>query len=301
MSDVPLTVVMRSHNDAALLPRTLAALRAQEGFAVRLIVFESASEDDSPQILRAHGPDELRELPSGGYWSSAVLNEGVALADTPLVAFLNSDAIMLHRRCLAHLVAAMEEDPGLAGVFARQVPRPGADVCTRLDYHVAFERRPELGTDADAMSLVCSAIRREAWEAVPFDARLTYAEDVVWSHRVREFGWRTRYVSEAVVEHSHDYTRSERFRRAFGEGAAFASLGAAPLGAVRGVWWPLLRRCLRDAWRCRRPGLGAAIARLPRHRWPYLRGHWRGLRAGRARFDADPASRQPRPPSGRMR
>ena len=46
---------MRSYNDAALLPRTFAGLDKQRGVDITLIVFESASTDDSPNIIREHG------------------------------------------------------------------------------------------------------------------------------------------------------------------------------------------------------------------------------------------------------
>ena len=41
---IPVTVVMRSYNDAALLPRTLAALDAQQGVELKLFVYESAEQ-----------------------------------------------------------------------------------------------------------------------------------------------------------------------------------------------------------------------------------------------------------------
>ena len=54
---IPVTVVMRSYNDADLLPRTLAALDRQVGVLIELIVIESASTDHSLEILEKYGPD----------------------------------------------------------------------------------------------------------------------------------------------------------------------------------------------------------------------------------------------------
>ena len=49
---IPVTVVMRSYNDADLLPRTLAALDRQQGVMIELIVIESASTDNSLEIMK---------------------------------------------------------------------------------------------------------------------------------------------------------------------------------------------------------------------------------------------------------
>ena len=59
---IPMTVIIRSYNDAKLLPRTLAALDQQRGVDCRYIVFESASVDDSLAILQAWGKAEIIEM-----------------------------------------------------------------------------------------------------------------------------------------------------------------------------------------------------------------------------------------------
>ena len=69
----------------------------------------------------------------------------------------------------------------------------------RLDLKVAFQQRWRLREAAEWMSLVISMIRRSTWEQVPFDERLTFAEDAVWSHRVIQRGWSVRYEGVGLV------------------------------------------------------------------------------------------------------
>lgn len=283
---VPVTVVMRSHNDAALLPHTLGALDAQEGVDIRLFVFESGSTDGSKRIFEEHGYDRIVHLEPGTYHSATVLNQGTEWAETELVAYLNSDAILMDRHGLRRLADAILGDERCAGAFARQIPRPTARVLTRLDYFTAFDNRHELGKFADKMSLVCSMVRKRAWLEQRFHPSLTFAEDYVWSHRVQSRGWRIRYVPEAVVEHSHDYTPEELYRRHFGDAAALACIrerppNPSPLG---GLVLPWAKRCARDTWRLVRMGALPEAWRLPAYRWPMLRGEWHGARAGWAHF-----------------
>ncbi|HYE06769.1 MAG TPA: glycosyltransferase [Planctomycetota bacterium] len=294
--DIPITVVMRCYNDAPLLPRTLTALRAQRGVTWSLIVFESASTDASPSIIADFGPDRIEHLQPGSYRSARVMNRGAAWATTELIAYLNSDAVMEHDRVLRQLADAILADERCAGAFAAQTVRPDASTLTRLDYDVAFARRHELaGDEAHWLSMVCSMIRASAWRDEPFDERLTYAEDAVWSARQRARGRHIRFVPEARAEHSHEYTAAERYRRDYGDKAALAVLATrSPRGAIGGLLWPFAKRCLRDSWRLCRMGCPSAVLRLPFHRWPQLKGAWHGARDGwRHWHGADAQKTQP--------
>ena len=284
---IPVTVVMRSYNDAALLPRTLAALDSQTGVEVRLHVYESASKDESVELLEEHGYDYIKHLEPGSYRSSRVLNWGVARAETEVVVFLNSDAIIERRDTLRLLSETLLSDESLAGVFACQTTRPDAGFGTRLEYAKAFGRRHEMNGQADWMSLVCSAIRKSVWERCPFDEKLTYAEDAVWTQHVQNLGYRTRYVPEALVEHSHDYTWAERYKRSFNDAAALASIAdeAPHENMVGGFLLPYFRRCagwgkdliVRDFKPWRLPSVCA-------HLYPLMLGQWRGSLAGWEHF-----------------
>jgi rhamnosyltransferase len=286
---IPITVVMRSYNDAALLPQTLGALDAQEGVTTTLLVFESASSDGSKEIFERHGYDRIVHLDPGTYHSASVLNQGTEWAETELVAYVNSDAIMMSRHVLRRLADAILADERCGGAFCKQIVRPDATPMTRLDYFIAFENRHELGAYADKMSLVCSMIRRSAWLTNRFDPALTFSEDYVWSHRAQLQGWRLCYVPDAVVEHSHNYSQRELYRRHFGDSAALASIrGEAPSpDPLRGLLVPWTKRCLRDTWRLARMGALEAAWRLPAYRWPMLLGEWHGARAGWQHFRAE--------------
>lgn len=282
-ANIPVTVVMRSYNDAALLPRTLDALDAQQGVEVTLFVYESASSDASKEIFEEHGYDYIRHLAPGEYRSSKVLNDGAWRSRDELVAYVNSDAIMTERLTLRRMADAILADHQTCGAFARQTVRADAGPMTRVDYHVAFENRQELGDPAASwMSLVCSMVRRSALVSNPFDETLTFAEDAVWSQGMIDRGWRTVYVREAVAEHSHNYTWEERYRRTYGDAAALARIlrRAPDRSYLSGFLIPYLKRCLRDLPRLAEVGRLAAFYQIPFYRWPLMLGNFRGTRDG---------------------
>lgn len=294
---IPVTVVMRSYNDAPLLPRTLAGLDAQVGVELTLFVFESASTDGSKEIFEQHGYDRIVHLEPGAYHSASVLNQGTEWAASELVAYVNSDAVMLHERVLRQLADAILADGHCAGAFAKQVVRSDATLMTRLDYEAAFEHRQELGEFADHMSLVTSMVRRSVWQEQPFDVSLTFAEDYVWSARVKEKGYRLAYVPQAVVEHSHNYTSDELYRRSFGDSAALAVIAQQPPADawLKGFALPYAKRCVRDVWRLARMRELGAAWQVPVYRLPAYLGSWKGAREGWRHFQHAKHATQPQP------
>ena len=289
--NIPVTVVMRSYNDAALLPRTLAALDAQEGVDVTLFVYESASTDGSKEIFEGHGYDYIHHLEPGEYRSSKVLNDGTGRSEDELVAYVNSDAVMTEPATLRRLAEAILADDKVCGSFARQTVRADANPMTRVDYHVAFDNRHELGEPAASwMSLVCSMVRRSAILANPFDDALTFAEDAVWSQMMVDRGWRTAYVPGAIAEHSHNYTWEERYRRTYGDAAALARLlkEEPNRSHLTGFLIPYLKRCLRDIPRLFKVGHPLSLWRIPLYRWPLMLANFRGTRDGWDFFNSEP-------------
>lgn len=293
-----ITVVLRSYNDAPLLPRVLASLDAQRGVELKLFVFESASTDGSKELIEAHGYDRIEHLAPGSYHSSTVLNKGVSWAETELVAFVNSDAILLSDDVLFKLACALSADPRCGGAFARQLPRKTATAMTRLDYYAAFDHREELGENFDYLSLVTSMIRRSCWQENPFDPKLTYAEDYVWSERAKAAGWSLRYVRDAEVEHSHDYSPAEMYRRSYGDAAAVATVAAnaPPSDPVRGVLLPYAKRIVRDVLRLQKIGELSSVWSLPRYRWAAQLGSYHGARDAWTRAKEHPSGNQPTVP-----
>ena len=126
----------------------------------------------------------------------------------------------------------MLADERCAGACVAQDVRADATPFTRLDHHLAFSAdRSQLAEGQHWLSMVTSMIRRSVWERIPFDERVTYAEDAVWSHAIINAGWTTRFIADRSAEHSHNYTWSQRYRRAYGDSAAFGGYSRKPARA----------------------------------------------------------------------
>jgi len=224
------TVVILVKDAARHLHALMAALDGQElEGGLEVLAIDSGSQDGSAEILQAHGARVIR-VPEASFDHGRTRNLGANEARGRIVVFLSQDALPADGRFVRTLVEALEADPRLAGVFARQVPRAGADPLTRRDLAgwVAAQPNPRAVFLPGPESLaaltplerhrllafddVASAVRRDVLLAHPFE-ETRFGEDVEWAQRVLRVGFGIGYIPEAVVIHSHSRTARGLFRR----------------------------------------------------------------------------------------
>ncbi len=86
------TVVMPTHNRAGLMPVTLRAVLRQQDVDLQVVIVDDGSSDATPDVLRAIEDPRVRwhrqEQASG---VSNARNAGLAMVDTPWVAFTDDD------------------------------------------------------------------------------------------------------------------------------------------------------------------------------------------------------------------
>ncbi len=118
---------------------------------------------------------------------------------------------------------------------------------TRHDYERAFGAAALSTRFGPFFSMAASAIRRSAWERLPFDGHLRYSEDVDWTYRIHALGHRVLYVPEARFEHSHDYDVRGQYKRRAGEGTADSAIfRLGPASFTRNLLRPLAGQLVRD-------------------------------------------------------
>lgn len=224
------SVVIPTKNGGALFGEVLAALRAQRDVEVDLIVVDSGSTDETLDLARTNGARVVTIEPSE-FNHGATRDLGLRHARADVAVLMTQDATAGDHMMLANLAAAFD-DPGVGGAYVRQIARPDADVLTRRNLILALTGRLE--SEVRALSSldewaqmepferyrlcnfdnVCSAIRRQTWESIPF-GKVAFAEDIVWSRRALMAGWKIAYVAESHVVHSHDRSLRYDYRRTY--------------------------------------------------------------------------------------
>jgi rhamnosyltransferase len=282
MAEMPVSIILRSYNEAWALRSTLPALAAQSFRNWELIAFDSGSSDGSVELLRQFKPRRLVQMLPHEYRPGRVLNQGMELARSDRVIFLNADATPEGPNWLAPLVSALAE-PQVAAVFGRQIPRPNCEPVYARDYERCFGAQRESIHWDNFFSMVSSGLRREPWAERGFRETLQYSEDDEYCRWLRAGGYCIRYCPASVVIHSHNYTSRQAYKRSFGEAWALADSwpgGRQEINLSRSV----LLGWLRDAWGdlryCRRHGRLNAWPSALAIRWQQRLGRLHGFQAG---------------------
>lgn len=210
------SIVIRARNAVKDLRRCLGKLREQivprssQGFDI--IVVDNESSDGTRELALEFGA-KVVSISRGEFTWGRALNIGVAQSRADIVLILSADAYPADVGWVAGMTSPFE-DPRVAAVYGRQLPRPDApvDESVRLKrtfpaQSMQFDAVPS-GFTQDGGSIpvsnACAAIRRAVWESLPYDECIAGGEEGVWTFHVLERGYRVVYSAEAQVFHSHN-------------------------------------------------------------------------------------------------
>ena len=256
MSGPKASVVVLTLNAGPGFAETLDGVFAQKvGSDFEVIVLDSGSTDGTRELARARGA-AVHGASASDFDHGATRDRGLSLAAGQYVALLVQDAVPLDDRWLAAMIEDLEDDPLVAGVYGRQVPRPDGGPLARVLVTNAptagHERREQYAggpvryrtlppAERRALALfdnVSSCLRRSVWEEIPF-GRTGFGEDLRWGERAIARGHKLVYEPRSAVVHSHERGPLYDLRRHYAEGLLLLALfGLAPV--------PNLARLLRN-------------------------------------------------------
>jgi GT2 family glycosyltransferase len=232
------TTVLVSHNGAAWLPRTLAALAAQTRVPDAVVAVDTGSTDDSRALVAgALGPDCIVEAgPSTGFGAAVLLGlahvagQQPGTADQPDTSnqwiWLLHDDAEADPRALEQLLAEVTRDRsiGLAGPKVlgwydqRLLLEVGVTIARSGRRETLLERREEDqgqhdGTrDVLAVNTAGMLVRRDVWDELggldPALPLLRDDVDVGW--RATLAGHRVVCVTGAVIHHAEASSQERR-------------------------------------------------------------------------------------------
>ena len=200
------TVVVPVRDRQAELARCLAGLVQ----VPRVIVVDDASGDPAAiaRVAADAGARVLYRAVNGG--PAAARNTGLAAADTPLVAFLDSDCVPgpgWLDALLPHFA-----DPAVGAVAPRIVPdEPGRTWLARYEgasSTLDMGARESIVRPGSRVPYVPGAalVIRRAAAGTGFTETMRVGEDVDFVWRLAASGWRVRYEPAATMPHQHRTT-----------------------------------------------------------------------------------------------
>ncbi|MDB6144341.1 MAG: glycosyl transferase [Pseudomonas sp.] len=225
-----LALIIPTRNAGPHLDRLLPALVSQTLQPDTVLVIDSSSTDDTVSRFQQFGARvqiiAAREFNHGGTrrWASEQV-------DAEAMILLTQDAIPATTQTFANLVKELQGDPRIGIAYGRQLPHPGAGILEAQSRFFNYSDQSRSKSLADAQELgikTCfssdsfSIYRRNALELVGgFPEDVIGSEDAHVAARMLLSGYLVRYAASACVEHSHNYSPMEEFRRYFDIGVFY--------------------------------------------------------------------------------
>lgn len=219
MNGTQAAIIMRSKDEMPYAVTALERLAGQSWTDWTLYNIDSGSTDGTLDAIRRFNPGRLAEIPPGAYVPGKVLNDMIARTTEPLIVFLNADAVPINEFWLERLLRPLADGTADAAM-SKQHARPDARFIVDYDYRRAYDPKNIKAENEDFFSAVACAFRRNWWERIKFPES-GYAEDLAWAKTCRENGARFKLVLDSEVEHSHNYTLKELYRKKFRHGQTY--------------------------------------------------------------------------------
>lgn len=190
----------------------------------QVLIIDSESKDRTVARARSLG-FRVYEILQSEFNHGGTRGMGVRLLPwAEILIYTTQDAVMESPHTLRTLLAAFQ-DPKIGVAYGRQIPHPNADpfACHHCAFNYPAESavrdygtRLRLGYKTVYCSDSFAAYRRIALEAVGgFPARIISSEDFYVTAKMMLHGWKSAYIAEAVVRHSHNQALSQIFQRYF--------------------------------------------------------------------------------------
>jgi glycosyltransferase involved in cell wall biosynthesis len=196
-----ISVVIPTFDRAALLAEAIDSVLSQPGFDWQIVVANDGSTDATSELIHAmvdegHPVWPVEHTENRGV--STARNSALSVASMPLIAFLDSDDLMLPGS-FETLWRILDDDPGLdvaRGQHLEVELVPGS-----VSYALALTLPP------NALGMSGTLIRDRLVKATgPFIEQLSRAEDTEWFSRIPDLEQRMG-VAETITmhrRHAHD-------------------------------------------------------------------------------------------------
>lgn len=223
------TLCIPTYNSEEKLKLSLPKIKEQILSPNDFWIIDSSSKDNTKSLAESYGAKVLT-IPQSDFNHGSTRNKFLSLSENPIYLFLTDDAIPAKPQAFSEILSCFEDEKvGMA--YGRQIPHAGASIFAS---HARLFNYPEEGmkkTLQDAKFLgikTCfcsnsfSAYRASALKEVGlFPSNTILSEDTFVAAKMLLNHWAVYYQASAVVNHSHNYSIWEEFKRYFDIGVFY--------------------------------------------------------------------------------
>ena len=209
MKKPKVSVIIRTRNEETWVAPCLDMVFRQDYPDFEVIVVDNESTDHTLEILRRYPVKDVVKI--SRYKPGLSLNMGIRASSGALIACLSSHCIPRGTDWLAKLAAGFDEAK-VAGVYGRQLPLAFSGAIDKRDLLTVFGLDRRVQVKDYFFHNANSMLRRDLWEACPFDEEASNIEDRLWGKAMIDAGHTLVYEPEAAVYHHHGINQGDSDR-----------------------------------------------------------------------------------------
>jgi rhamnosyltransferase len=228
-----ISIIILTKNAGNLFQEVLEGLFACTGIdTAEIILIDSGSQDLTLKYAARYPQIQMHRILPAEFGHGRTRNLGAKLSKGDIIVYLVQDAIPTAPDFLTRLVAPLT-CPTVAAAYGRQLPHSSANPVEQFFLGATYPELPQTrhydsSSEPTIQSIffsnVCSAIKRQVWEQVPFNENLIMSEDQQWAKEVLRKGFSIIYEPAAAVLHSHNYTLKQVLQRNFDSGCSLRGI-----------------------------------------------------------------------------
>lgn len=223
-----LSLIIPTLNAGRHMERLLSSLSLQDIRPAEIIIIDSSSDDNTVDIAKKIGANTI-VIPRQRFNHGGTRNMAAEIAEGDVLVFMTQDALPADNSLLSRLTAPLL-DPEIAASYARQVAKTDASPPEVFARQFNYPDKGLIKSASDISTLgiktfffsnVCSAIKKGPFLKVGmFPGNIRFNEDMIIAAKLILNGYKTAYVPEARVIHSHNYSLLQQFIRYYNIGSS---------------------------------------------------------------------------------
>ena len=199
MKKKQVSIIIRTKDEEKWISSCLKSVFCQTFKDFEVVIVDNKSRD---RTLAKAGAFDVKVLEIDSFLPGNALNHGIRHGQGDIIVCLSGHCIPVNNQWLANLVRNVEEHD-VAGAYGRQEPMSFSSDYDKRDLITVFGLDKKVQIKDPFFHNANSVLRRDVWEEIPFDERVTNIEDRIWGKQVIEKGYRIIYEPEASVYHYH--------------------------------------------------------------------------------------------------
>ncbi|MBW8000481.1 MAG: glycosyltransferase [Planctomycetes bacterium] len=195
-----ISIIIRTKNEERWITSCLRSVFKQDYKDFEVIIVDNDSTDKTLEKAKEFNVKKI--VTCKDYLPGKAINLGVAESVGDYLVCLSGHCIPVNDKWLSGFMENFK-DKKVAGVYGRQEPMSFTADFDKRDLSIVFGLDKKIQLKDSFFHNANSMIRRDVWEEIPFDEKVTNIEDRVWAKNVLGKGYKIIYEPQASVYHYH--------------------------------------------------------------------------------------------------